>query len=105
MGKRPRKVEKDAVKLTPCSVHAEGGQTMGSTREEELQAVNNGGRPWEADSSRGMDQTGLGKGGEREEEDARGRNRRSGGRRWRSMDGQWGNEPSSGRKKKERRES
>ena len=23
-----RKVEKDAVKLTPCSIHAEEGQTM-----------------------------------------------------------------------------
>ena len=41
-------------------------------REAELQAANNGGRPWGADSGRGMDQTGWGKGGERGEEDARG---------------------------------
>ena len=26
---RPRRVEKDAVKLTPCSIRAEEGQTMG----------------------------------------------------------------------------
>ena len=69
------KVEKDAVKLTPCSIRAKEGRTVGSTREAELQGVNNGGRPWRADSGRGMDQTGLGKGGERGEEDARGRKR------------------------------
>ena len=63
-GKEAGKVEKDAVKLTPCSIRAEEGRTVGSTREAELQGVNNGGRPWRADSGRGIDQTGLGKGGE-----------------------------------------
>ena len=79
-------------------------EQWGSTREAELQAANNGGRPWGAIPTKEWVNRAWGKVENEERKmlvEGIDDPAAEGGDRW----GGWGNEPSSWRKKKERRES